>query len=86
MQQFDEMTEDGDSMGGFERNPDDEVCQPDLDQFFNDLNEPTDEEMYIIESDFHGYVFRELQGPVGKLMKMTDTNEMILSQLAGDIL
>ena len=54
------MTEDGDSMGGFERNPDDEVCQPDLDQFFNDLNEPTDEEMYIIESDFHGYVFREL--------------------------
>ena len=80
------MTEDGDSVGAPYRSPDEEGCQPDFEQFLNELDEPTDEEMYNIESDFDAYVFRELQGPVGELMKMTDTNELILSQLAGDIL
>lgn len=44
------------------------------------------EEMYKIEGDFENYIESELSSPIETLRKLPENQELLLSQLAGDIL
>ena len=63
-----------------------EECEPDFDKFIENLAEPSDIEMYLIESDFDGFLYDQLYESVHKLTLLTEPQDLILSPLAGDLL
>lgn len=65
---------------------DDEYCEVDFDKFQDQEYEVSAEVMYKIEGDFESYIESELSEPIERLKNLPENQELLLSQLAGDIL